>query len=279
MSLCIANTMYQSHKPNIKKDLDFIQKQLISILQKLRIRYTVFPEKYILSQLKNKEYRLLWIRDVFFNINKELHLCNISHDYRVNDHHMVSSYFNSQGINYETKSLSCTLEGGDIIEYKDLIFVGLPKRTSGSGVSYLKKIAKQMNPQKTIIPIKHDALHLDCVFNILPNDNVIIYSESYIKNIDRSLLLKQKNIHEIYTLEELSGFNKKISFLYALNYLHVYPNHIIVSHNDKFTFFYKYLTMKGYIVHFIKTNNIERFGGSIRCLTQWINKPKYQTLF
>ena len=72
---------------------------------------------------------------------------------------------------------SVKLEGGDIIQNNEVIFIGIGKRTNKKGLSLIKSISN-----KKIYEINHSTIHLDCCLVLLKN-NIIVYTKKYIKYI------------------------------------------------------------------------------------------------
>ena len=112
----------------------------------------------ILSNLKIKVIRasysseiteVLWIRDIFLIIDKICIICNLttkdsikknrSQEYKTVIYELMSSY------KIEYLSDDIRLEGGDVIQNDNDIFVGVNERTNEKAISYLK----YMFPKKT----------------------------------------------------------------------------------------------------------------------------------
>ena len=158
------------------------------------------------------------------------------------------------------------MEGGDIIQHENTIYIGIGKRTELKAYKWLK----QTFPNKKIIKIVHHALHLDCCFCILPN-NTIIYSKKYIKSFPSIL----RETHKVKTIEEF--IDKKTNPNLATNLL-IINNTILAIDLEKFHRFYDYLKSLGFKVILVPFYNIWKDGGGIRCMTNWLHKTKNLTI-
>lgn len=168
------------------------------------------------------------------------------------------------------------VEGGDVIQVGDTILLGIGKRTNIAGMKWLAK----KFPAKTIIPVPHCALHLDCCLTVLPrppgSDGAlgartklpVIYSTRYIYDLPEAVT----NMFETLSLESIIG--RKVVSNLATNILMIKQADgrysLVTTDQAKFRKFRKYLREQGYSVHEIKYGNMWRYGGGIRCLTQWI---------
>ena len=275
--LCIGNYNPYSKVNQLHDHTYKIHYQIKKILKKINIEYVIFPCKYI----NGTNIKLLWIRDLFINLNNDIQLLKCDKIIRENNHIIMQKLFQHDAYNnkrimmYQTNE-STLIEGGDIIEYKNILFIGLSKRTNMNGILFLEKQLNKNNNKK-IITIKHNALHLDCVFNILPRENTIIYCSSYIPSLNKKQIQNVAKIDNFITIESIVR-DKRLNLNLVTNYLYIYPNHIIISFITRFQSFYDFLKKLNYNLHFIDFKNFERFDGSIRCFTQWITISKQQNL-
>ena len=119
------------------------------------------------------------------------------------------------------------VEGGDVVLYNDLIFVGIytgdnySQLKSARTNSYAFYFLKELFPSKTFIPIeliKNDTdpyqsvLHLDCAFMPVGKDKVIVYKKGFRFEKDYNLVKEifgEKNIFEL-SQEEMYSMNSNI---------------------------------------------------------------------
>lgn len=167
------------------------------------------------------------------------------------------------------------VEGGDVVLYNDIVFVGLytgadysqlkTARTNEYAFSFLKEII----PDKTFIPLelkKHDTnpyqgvLHLDCTFMPVAGNKALIYKDGFRYEKDY-LLLKEmfgaKNLFEI-TQEEMYYMNTNIFSL---------SPKVVVS-EQHFTRLNNFLAEEwGLTVECVPYREISKMGGLLRCST------------
>ncbi len=245
------------YKRNIR--LSSILKQIKKILEDLKIK--------VLRPTKNQMpfCTSLWTRDSFININNKLIMLPLQ---TLASRHPDEWLTIPQAYNRREIFPSCpeNLEGGDVIQDRNIILVGIGKRTNQSGVKQLRS----MFPAKKIVDIKHSALHLDCCLMIL-RENKILYSRRYIKKMPKFLL----DNYDCKTVESIIG--NKIEPSLATNGLLI-GNNIITTDQPKFKKFRKYLRNLDYNVIEVRYGNLWRENGGIRCLTQWFKKPTKQLI-
>ena len=249
--------------------------------KKLKYKRTI-PLSHILNQIETELIKLnikvirpkkntmpfctsLWTRDSFINVNNKLIMLPLQSlvTRHPDEWKTIPAASNRRAIFPEKPE---NLEGGDVIQDNKQILVGLGKRTNKEGVKTLKK----MFPNKNIIEVNHCALHLDCCLMILPGE-ILIYSTRYISNLPKKL----QKMYNCITIESILG--KKIDSLLAPNCL-IIGNNIITTDQVKFSKFRKYLRTLDFNVIEIEYGTLWREKGGIRCLTQWIKKPKNQLI-
>ena len=167
------------------------------------------------------------------------------------------------------------VEGGDVILYKDYIFLGQynfpdysqvkTARTNRLAVDYLKMIF----PERTIMPLnllKSDTdpyqgiLHLDCTFMPVGHDKAIIYRRGFMNPRDAQHLIDifgEENVFEI-TTEEMYAMNS--------NVFSISENVVVVE--EHFYRLIKHLRDKwGMTVETVPYREISKMGGLLRCST------------
>ena len=167
------------------------------------------------------------------------------------------------------------IEGGDVVLYKNYIFLGQynfpdysqvkTARTNRLAVDYLKMIF----PERTIMPLnllKSDTdpyqgiLHLDCTFMPVGHDNAIIYRRGFMNPRDAQHLIDifgEENVFEI-TTEEMYAMNS--------NVFSISENVVVVE--EHFYRLIKHLRDKwGMTVETVPYREISKMGGLLRCST------------
>ncbi|MCA6075301.1 dimethylarginine dimethylaminohydrolase family protein [Fulvivirga sedimenti] len=166
------------------------------------------------------------------------------------------------------------IEGGDVMPWKDHIFVGYSKspdfekyvvaRTNEKGVQFLKesfpaKKVMAFELKKSDTDPRDNALHLDCCFQPIGRDSAIIYKGGFKNPDDYEFLVEffgRQNLIEI-TREEMYFMNS--------NVFSIAPD-VIVSEKG-FTRLNGILRERGFIVEEINFAEISKMEGLLRCAT------------
>ena len=199
----------------------------------------------------------LWVRDSATVIDYKLFLFPGSAHKRRNEYQTYP--FNLTSTNktiIPPLGSDMLIEGGDILQYHNLILIGLGKRTNILGIEWFKsKISKH----KHVVIIPHVALHLDCCLTLLPTGK-LYYSLRYIAELPDCL----RNMYDCINIDTIVNGDPNL----AANILFVNPDTIITTDQRKFEPFRKKLANDGYNVIEIPYGTMWRYGGGIRCLTQ-----------
>lgn len=167
------------------------------------------------------------------------------------------------------------VEGGDVVLYNDIIFVGIYTDSDYSSLksartnAYALSFLKELFPEKKFIPLelkKHDTdprkgiLHLDCTFMPVSRGKAILYKEGFIHSKDYHLLLDifgKENVFEI-TQEEMYMMNS--------NVFSISPTVIVSEQN--FHRLNRHMEENwGMTVERIPYYEISKMGGLLRCST------------
>ena len=167
------------------------------------------------------------------------------------------------------------VEGGDVVLYDDIVFVGLYTGADYSQLktartnSYAFYFLKEIFPDKTFIPlelIKHDTdprlcvLHLDCTFMPVGKGKALIYKDGFLHPEDYQIVVDvfgKENIFEI-TQEEMYYMNT--------NVFSISPE-VVVS-EEHFTRLNTHLENEwGLTVERVPYREISKMGGLLRCST------------
>ena len=170
---------------------------------------------------------------------------------------------------------SVHVEGGDVVLYNDIIFLGQyafedyssvkTARTNRLALDYLRMIF----PGKTIIPLnlrKSDTdpyegiLHLDCTFMPVGRDKAIIYRKGFLNPRDADHLVNmfgQENVFEL-TTEEMYYMNSNVFSI----------SEDVVVTEEHFTRLNDHLrNVWGMTVETVPYREISKMGGLLRCST------------
>ncbi len=166
------------------------------------------------------------------------------------------------------------IEGGDVMLWKDYIFVGTYKgsdykdyitaRTNLQGVEYLRKlfpnkIVKEFDLVKSKIEARDNALHLDCCFQPVGKDKGIIYKRGFREEADYLFLVN------LFGKENLFHIKRKEMYHMYSNVFSIAPD-VVVSER-KFSRLNHWLRENGFTVEEVPYAEIAKQEGLLRCST------------
>ncbi|MGN0144508.1 MAG: dimethylarginine dimethylaminohydrolase family protein [Clostridium sp.] len=162
--------------------------------------------------------------------------------------------------NLKIYEMQNNIEGGDVIHYDNIVFVGIGNRTNMEACREIEDVLRKTNNSVGIIPVKFDPskIHLDTVFNILDKDNAMISPYVYDKDIINKFI---KNIFEV---------TKKDADEFATNYIYL-GNKKLISSNKKIS---KMLEEKGYTVEYIDYSEVIKADGGLECSILYLLRGK-----
>lgn len=213
-------------------------------------------------------------RDVGFVIDDKIIVSNIIPDRQAEIDAYENVYRNIHYKNIYNLPEAVHVEGGDVVLYNDVIFLGQynfadypslkTARTNALALDYLKMIF----PDRTIIPLnlrKNDTdpydgiLHLDCTFMPVGRGKAIIYRDGFINPRDAEHLVGffgKENVFEL-TKEEMYWMNSNIFSI----------SEDVVVVEEHFTRLKAWLEEQGIIVEPVPYREISKMGGLLRCST------------
>jgi len=166
------------------------------------------------------------------------------------------------------------MEGGDVIVWRDHLFVGYSKkedfdkyavsRTNEAGVEFLKrefpnKKVKAFELKKSDTDPYENALHLDCCFQPVGSDKAVLYAGGFKNDEDVAFLKKifgRSNIFEI-TKEEMYEMNA--------NFFSISPE--VVISDSSFKRLNAQLNKWGIKTEEVKYREVAKMEGLLRCST------------
>ena len=221
-------------------------------------------------------YNQIFARDVAFAIDDKLFVSNLIAD-RARESEAFSPIWDCVGESHLVRlSEDIHAEGGDILLYDDILFIGtyLQKdypsfktaRTNARAVDFFREFF----PHKTIIPIeliKHDTdpmrsvLHLDCAFQPVGRGRAIVYRQGFLHSESFGLITEifggRDNLFEI-TPEE--------AYMMNTNIFSISPDTVISERN--FVRLNNHLREAwGMTVEEVPYAEISKQGGLLRCST------------
>ena len=213
------------------------------------------------SKYSNNCKYQMFVRDPFIVIDDKILLCYMKEEFRREELDTINNLLNKINSNSIIKvPKDVYLEGGDVLLYNDTIFVGINGgRTNDKGVEFLKKNFLEHNivPLKMLNPDKNIPwIHLDCLFNILSNDTVLIYKNGF----DRDSL----NLLNNY-FSKLITVNKKEQEELACNVISLGDNTIVMQKRHKRLI--NILKKNNFKIELMNYYNTIDEVGYLRCLT------------
>lgn len=153
-----------------------------------------------------------------------------------------------------------TIEGGDVVQYRNIVFVGKSNRTNDAGFNFIKA----QFPNKEVIQIEihisenpeENVLHLDCAFQPIGEDCAIIYEEG---------ILDPDKIKVHFKPECIITVTKKQAYRMFPNVFSISPTKIVI---EKRFFELKHKLLKrNFEVIEVNYAETSKLGGLLRCST------------
>ncbi len=176
---------------------------------------------------------------------------------------------------------SVHVEGGDVVLYKNYIFLGQyafqdyaqvkTARTNALALDYLQMLF----PEKEIIPLnlrKSDTdpyegiLHLDCTFMPVGRNKAIIYKDGFMNPRDAEHLVN------IFGKENIFELNREEMYHMKSNIFSITPDVVVVE--EQFTRLKVWLEGFGIKVETVPYHEISKMGGLLRCSTLPLRRDK-----
>ena len=201
----------------------------------------------------------VFTRDIGFTIDDTVYIASMARDIRKKEVRILEGYLIKQNIPYIALEEQ-SIEGGDVIVHGDTIYIGVSERTTRKAIAELQSYLKD----KEIIPLplRKDILHLDCAFNIISENEALIYSSAF-ETEDVKRLAERFSLIETPEDEQLT---------LATNVVSVGGKTIISLPENKKT--NQALREKGYHVMESNFSEIIKSGGSFRCCSLPIVREK-----
>ncbi|MDP3313460.1 dimethylarginine dimethylaminohydrolase family protein [Lutibacter sp.] len=221
-----------------------------------------------------KDYNQIFSRDIAFVIEDKIIISNILPD-RKKEIEAIQYVLDKVDSNNIIKtSNDIHFEGGDVMLWKNYIFIGTYKgddykniitaRTNIKGVNFIKnlfpnKIVKEFDLVKSNTIANENALHLDCCFQPVGKYKAIIHKEGFRDENDYKFLVNlfgEGNLFHITKDEMYAMFSNVFSI----------SNEVVVSEKN-FTRLNNWLRDQGFIVEEIPYAEISKQEGLLRCST------------
>ncbi len=177
--------------------------------------------------------------------------------------------------------LSAQAEGGDIVLYGDILFVGITEdcdfdqykmaRTNRAALDFFQ----DQLPHKEIIPVhlpKHDQspekgiLHLDCAFQPVGNNKAVYFPEAFVYEEER------KFVEDLFGKDNLFAITSSEAFDLTTNIFSISPQLVVVE--EKFQRLSEQLHRWGIETIPVPYYEISKQGGLLRCSTCPLERTK-----
>ena len=250
-----------------------LEKDMIAEMEALN---TIF-EKYNVKVYRPEvieNYNQIFSRDIAFVIEDKLIKSNILPD-REKEIEAIKYVLDTiEPTNIISTTDDVHFEGGDVMLWKNYIFIGTYKevdysdiitaRTNMKGVSFIKelfpnKIVKEFDLVKSNTIAKKNALHLDCCFQPVGKNKAIIHKEGFKNEEDYKFLVDlfgKENLFNITADEMYQMFSNVFSI----------SNEVVVSEKN-FIRLNTWLRKQGFIVEEVPYAEIAKQEGLLRCST------------
>jgi len=166
------------------------------------------------------------------------------------------------------------VEGGDVMPWRDFIFVGtytaedypgyITARTNGAAVSYLRaqfphKKVKSFELRKSNTNARENALHLDCCFQPVGRDKAILHKNGFLVEEEYDWLVGYFGRENIFEIDA-----EEMYHMYS-NIFSISPEVVVSERN--FTRLNNWLRDQGITVEEIPYAEISKQEGLLRCST------------
>ena len=179
----------------------------------------------------------IFARDVGFVINDKVIVSNIIPD-REDEKEAYETVYNQIAYNkIFNLPEKAHVEGGDIVLYDDLVFVGIysrpdyPQMKTARTNNYAFDFLKEVCPEKTFLPLelkksntdpRHGVLHLDCTFMPVSKGKAIVYKDGFLDDASYQTVL------DVFGEDNLFHITKEEMYYMNTNIFSISPN-VVVS--------------------------------------------------
>ncbi len=202
----------------------------------------------------------IFARDIAFVIGDTIVKSNMLLENRRKETAAIDSVL-SQMEKILTSPSETIIEGGDVILYKDCVFVGIGARTNKAGYDFLANEfkSKQVIPLSTVVstdPMAH-IVHLDCAFQPVGDKYAILFEEGFVNRPDE--------IYDIFGEQNLIKVTSEEMYHMYPNIFSVAPDLVVVE--TGFTRLIAELEKRNIETEKINYSHVAKLGGMLRCST------------
>ncbi len=194
----------------------------------------------------------VFTRDIGFCIEEQMYISSLASDIRQGEVKPLIQLMTQMDLPF-TRLFAPSIEGGDVMLDHSTIWLGISGRTDARAASYLEKVL----PDHEIIPLplREDILHLDCAFNILSENEAVIYPDAF----------SQADLERLERRFSLIRVNDQEQFEMGTNVLSIGNRKVLsLPQNKRLN---AVLSEWGFHVIEVDLSEIIKSGGSFRCCT------------
>lgn len=201
----------------------------------------------------NEQYpEQVFTRDIGFTLGDTVFISRMGSNIRSGEEDILKSWLDDQSSSYKTLA-DYSVEGGDVIIDRDIVFIGISGRTNAKSLEYINQTLSDYTVYP--IPIDKSYLHLDCVFNVISPTEALVFSPA----------LREEELTFLSKRYELIEVTKEEQFTMGTNVLSIGNKKIFSLPCNKNV--NEQLRFRGYDVVEVDISEIIKSGGSFRCCT------------
>ncbi|ADU28721.1 dimethylarginine dimethylaminohydrolase family protein [Evansella cellulosilytica] len=213
----------------------------------------------ILLPPNSKYPEQVFTRDIGFTLGQTTFVAEMAHGARIGEENILKEWLESKEIPYYNL-LGDMVEGGDVIINGHQIFIGLSNRTNQNAINHIQKLLHEY--EVITVPFTEKYLHLDCVFNIISENEALYFPRAFDKK-EEKILAKHFDLIEV---------NEEEQFTLGTNVLSIGKKRIVsLPINREVN---QQLRIRGYEVIEVDITEIIKSGGSFRCCTMPLVRAK-----
>lgn len=194
----------------------------------------------------------VFTRDIGFTLGSTVFVSNMGSDVRDGEEELFKNWLDEHGASYFSLTEN-SIEGGDVIIDRDIIYIGISGRTSSEGIHKLSEALPGFTVKE--LPIDKSYLHLDCVFNILSPTEALVYPPA----------LRKEELDFLAARYELIEVTKEEQFTMGTNVLSIGDKKVFSLPCNRVV--NEAMRERGYKVIEVDISEIIKSGGSFRCCT------------
>ena len=201
----------------------------------------------------------IFCRDIGFGIDDNFFLAKMRKANRQPEVNAIQSIVNNLS-QVHTPPKGAVIEGGDVVVWKNRVFVGLGERTNQQGVDFLKEV---LGNKKEVIPLPLNVtnegatniLHLDCAFQPVGTHHALIYKGGFLQIPNA--------IYDVFGAENLIEVSQAEMYHMFPNVFSIHPELVVIE--EAFERLANELAKRN--IQTVKTqySNVSKLGGLLRC--------------